>query len=232
MKVALVTGASKGIGAAVARALAQDGYSLGLISRNRGALKSLAAELTKTYQTDVAIYDIDVSNGAMVEEAVKDLHCRLGRVDLLFNNAAINIRGTLELTHSEFDQIMRVNVQGAFNVLRAVAPIMKQQRAGYIFNVASVAGKTGFAGSGAYCGTKFALLGLSEALFHELVPLGIKVTALCPSWVDTEMASYAPFARDYMINPEDIARTVRYLQTLSPYACPKEVVLECVSDYR
>ena len=232
MKVALVTGASKGIGAAVARGLAQDGYSLGLISRNKNALESLAGELTKTYQVDVTYSAVDVSDSVMVEKAITDIHARFGRVDLLFNNAAINIRGTLELTHAEFDEIMRVNVQGAFNVLKAVVPLMKQQREGYILNVASVAAKTGFSGSGAYCGTKFALLGLSESLFHELVPLGIKVTALCPSWVDTEMASYAPFSGEQMISPNDIVRTVRYLQALSPYACPKELVLECVSDYR
>jgi NAD(P)-dependent dehydrogenase (short-subunit alcohol dehydrogenase family) len=104
---------------------------------------------------------------------------------------------------------------------------MKKQQSGYIFNVASRSGKVGFAGNGGYGASKFGLVGLSESLYRELTPQGIKVTALCPAWVNTNMAREAgtPLEADEMIQPEDVFETIRWLLSLSSGACVKEVVI-------
>lgn len=104
---------------------------------------------------------------------------------------------------------------------------MKQQQSGYIFNVASRSGKVGFAGSGGYSASKFGLVGLNESLYRELTPQGIKVTALCPAWVNTKMAREAgtPLEAGEMIQPDDLFETIRWLLNLSSGACVKEVVI-------
>jgi len=124
--------------------------------------------------------------------------------------------------------MLDTNLTAQFVFLQAIVPIMKEQKSGYIFNVASRAGKIGFAGSGGYNASKFGLVGLNESLYRELVPLGIRVTALCPAWVNTKMAYEAgsKLRQIQMIQPEDIFETIRWLLTLSLGACVKEVVIE------
>ena len=104
---------------------------------------------------------------------------------------------------------------------------MKKQQSGYIFNVASRSGKVGFSGSGGYSASKFGLLGLNESLYRELTPQGIKVTALCPAWVNTQMAREAgtPLEAEEMIQPSDLFHTIQWLVNLSSGACVKEVVI-------
>ena len=228
--VAFITGASRGIGRAVAEGLAQDGWSLALVARDESALLALRLTLPSSGPQRHIAFPLDVSHHEAVEAAVRHTETNLGPIRLGFNNAAINTRGTLELSPEEFEHILKVNVQGVWNVCRAIAGPFKARGSGYLMNVSSVSGKSGFAGAGAYCATKFAVLGLSEALFNELLPLGIKVTALCPSWTDTEMAQYAPFPGKQMIALKDIFSTVRYLLSLSPTACPKELVINCRED--
>ena len=104
---------------------------------------------------------------------------------------------------------------------------MKVQGDGTILNLASRAGKMGFAEYGVYCASKFGLVGLSESLYHELSPLGIKVTAICPSWVDTDMGKDSGLPKEEMIDTSDIVSTVRWLLSLSPAAVVKELTIEC-----
>jgi NAD(P)-dependent dehydrogenase (short-subunit alcohol dehydrogenase family) len=113
---------------------------------------------------------------------------------------------------------------------QAVVPLMQAQGAGYIVNISSLCGKVGFAGMGGYTASKFALQGLNECLYRELVPRGIKVTAICPSWVAAPMASYAPFPQESLIQCSDIVATVLYLLNLSPGACPMEIVVGSTVD--
>jgi NADP-dependent 3-hydroxy acid dehydrogenase YdfG len=105
---------------------------------------------------------------------------------------------------------------------------MKAQKSGYIFNIASRAAKYGFPGGGIYGSTKFAFVGLTESLFRELAPAGIRLTSLCPGWVNTEMAKKAgtPLKEEEMIQPSDLLNTIRYLLNLSESVCIKEIVLE------
>jgi 3-oxoacyl-[acyl-carrier protein] reductase len=128
----------------------------------------------------------------------------------------------------DLEHLLRVNVTAHVAVLQSVVPMMKQQGSGHIFNVASRAGKVGFTGVGGYCASKFALAGFGESLYRELVPQGIKVTTLCPGWVNTDMADDAHCTLDPgdMIQPEDLYKTIRWLLSLSPCACVKEVVME------
>jgi 3-oxoacyl-[acyl-carrier protein] reductase len=112
--------------------------------------------------------------------------------------------------------------------LKEVVPLMKKRGKGHIFNIASRGGKTGFAGEGAYDASKFGIVGLSESLYRELAGEGISVTAICPGWVDTEMAQQggATLLREEMIQPEDIMKTIQWVLKLAPNTCVREVVLE------
>ena len=109
---------------------------------------------------------------------------------------------------------------------------MRAQRTGYIVNIASRAGKIGFAGEGVYCAEKFGLVGLSESVYRELAGDGIKVTTLCPGWVNTDMAQAAgtPLSAPDMIQPADILQTIRWLLSLTPATCVREVVIECLKS--
>ena len=123
--------------------------------------------------------------------------------------------------------MLEVNYLSAVRFIQAVVPEMKKCMSGYIINIASICGVTGFADVGAYCASKFAMVGYSEALGRELEPSGIRVTALCPSWVNTRMAMRSPVAPDQMIQPEDMGSTVRFLLSLSSGVRVRQIVLDC-----
>jgi len=233
MKVAVITGASRGIGACVAEGLAADGYALALTARSHGALKKLAETIDRNYKSalPVVTYPLDVQDNEAVEAMINSVKSKFGRIDLLFNNAGIAKLGNVdEMVVEDFDQVLAINLRGAFHFLRAVVPIMKQQGSGTIINIASDAGKNGYAGWGAYCASKFGLVGLSESLYKELSSYGVKVTAICPGWVDTEMAKVSNLHSEEMISPKDILNTVRWLMSLSPAAIVKELVIGCISE--
>ena len=176
---------------------------------------------------EILTFAVDVRDHIAVENMVASLISSHQRIDLLFNNAGAGQQGSIDLSHAEFDELLAVNLKGAFNFLKAVVPIMKKQGSGAIINVASRAGKIGFFNSGAYSASKFGLVGLSESLYRELCPLGIKVTTLCPSWVDTEMTKDAPVPHEEMLVPDDLLKTVRWLLSLSPAAVVKDLIIEC-----
>jgi short-subunit dehydrogenase len=232
-KVAIVTGASRGIGACVAAGLAEDGYAVMLTARSKQSLEEVAARIrgnaTKASDSppDILTFALDVQDHEAVENMVSSVVSSNGRIDLLFNNAGLGKQGSVDLSHEEFDHLLSVNLKGSFNFLKAVVPTMKKQGEGTIINVASRAGKIGFVNSGAYGASKFGLVGLSESLYRELCPLGIKVTTLCPSWVDTEMTKDAPVPHEEMLVPDDLLKTVRWLLSLSPAAVVKDLIIEC-----
>jgi short-subunit dehydrogenase len=231
--VAIITGASKGIGKACAIGLAQKGYRTVLVARTETTLQEVAYEIREqhiqnTEQTPL-VYPRDVTDEDKVQLLVREIMEQLGRIDVLINNAGLTIKGSLNMSVAEFEQLFKANLRAPFSFLKAVVPIMKQQQSGHIFNIASRAGKYGFAGSGGYVATKFGLVGLSESLYRELAQEGISVTAICPGWVNTEMAQYAgtPLSHEDMIQPEDIIKTIQWMLDLSPGACVKEIVIEC-----
>ncbi|WP_019421505.1 3-ketoacyl-ACP reductase [Paenibacillus sp. OSY-SE] len=208
-KVALITGAGKGIGRALAIALAKEGTHLGLVARTTSDLEALKSSLTKEYGVKVSIAAADISVQAEADKAVAAIRDELGTIDILVNNAGIAKFGTvLDMDPAEWERIIQVNLMGTYYVTRAVLPTMIGQNSGSIINVASTAGERGFATGSAYNASKFAVMGLTEALMQEVRKHNIRVTALTPSTVNTELAVSAGLKigdEDRMMQPEDVA---------------------------
>ncbi|MBD3917451.1 3-ketoacyl-ACP reductase [Paenibacillus sp. PR3] len=219
-QTAIITGAGKGIGKAIAELLAKEGVHVGLIARSSSDLEALQASLTQTYGIRAYIAAADVSNASEVEAAVASLKEQLGSIDILINNAGIAQFGTLvDMPPAEWERIIQVNLMGTYHVSRAVLPTMIAQNSGSIINVASTAGERGFATGSAYCASKFAVLGLTESLLQEVRKFNIRVTALTPSTVNTELAVNAGLKigdEDRMMQPEDVAELALATLKLPP----------------
>ncbi len=226
-KYALVTGASRGIGLAVATYLAREGYQLALIARRKKPLKQLQEKLQVEHGISVHIRAVDLENSHNAYKAAKQLITELGHVDILFNNAGIFLSETSSMSIENFSKTMHINMFAAFAVAKATSEYMKKQNSGYIINVASMAGKHGLALGGGYCASKFALVGFSQSLGRELDPYGIKVTAICPSVIDTDMTKHFELENAKKIRPEDIVQTVDYLLNLSPNAVIDSIDVLC-----
>jgi len=211
-RTAIITGAGKGIGKAVATALAAEGVNLGLVARTSSDLEALQASLTDEFGVKVAIVKADVSVRSEVDQAVASLKESLGSIDILINNAGIGTFGTLlDMEPEQWERIIQTNVMGTYYVTRAALPTMLEQSSGSIINIASTAGERGFATGSAYCASKFAVMGLTEALMQEVRKSNIRVTALTPSTVNTELASNAGLKigdEDRMMQAEDMAELV------------------------
>jgi 3-oxoacyl-[acyl-carrier protein] reductase len=227
-KIAIVTGAGKGIGKAIALGLSQFNYKVVLIGRTKADLENVAKRIVAENGVTPVIFAFDISNSEFIRKTVKEIINEFGQIDVLVNNAGIYFGGSTDLSEEDFRKMMDVNLTAQFIFLQEIVPVMKRQESGYIFNVASRAGKIGFSQSGGYSASKFGLIGLNESLYRELVPLGIRVTALCPGWVNTKMAFEAgtTLQPEQMIQPEDLFLTLRWLLELSAGTCIKEVVLE------
>ena len=187
-KKAIITGAGKGIGRATALALAKEGVSLGLIARTEGDLQKVADEV-KADGVDVYVASADVSSNEQVTSAVDKLLSQLGTVDILINNAGIaKFGGFLELDVEEWEKVIQVNLLGMYYVTRAVLPKMIDNKSGDIINISSTAGEKGGPVTSAYSASKAGVLGLTESLAMEARKHNIRVTALTPSTVVTDLA--------------------------------------------
>jgi len=210
-KVALVTGAGKGIGKAIAVALAKEGVHVGLVARTEKDIKAVAAELA-ALGVKAAVATADVADRAQVEAAVAAVQGQLGPVDILINNAGTATFGKfLELEPEVWEQQIRVNVFGVYYATRAVLPGMIERKTGDIVNISSTAGKSGSPVTSAYSASKFAVFGLSESLMQEVRKHNIRVTALAPSTVVTDLANSANLITgdpERVMHPEDFAELV------------------------
>lgn len=208
-QVAIITGAGKGIGKAIAEALAKEGVHLGLIARTTSDLETLQSELKESYGIKVAVASADISEQAAAEQAVNTLVAELGGVDILINNAGIARFGKLvDMDPKDWERIIQVNLMGTYYMTRSVLPTMIAQNQGNIINIASTAGERGFATGSAYNASKFAVMGLTEAVMQEVRKNNIRVVALTPSTVNTELAVNAGLSigdEDRMMQPEDVA---------------------------
>jgi len=209
-KTALITGAGKGIGKAIAMALANEGVNLGLIARTAADLEDTAASITQAYGTKVSMATADVSKRSEVESAYQKIEADLGAIDILVNNAGIATFGAVtEMPPEEWERIIQVNLMGTYYVTYTVLPAMISRKSGHIINIASTAGERGFATGSAYCASKFAVLGFTESVLQEVRKHNIRVTALTPSTVNTELAAKAGLKigdEDRMLQPEDVAQ--------------------------
>jgi 3-oxoacyl-[acyl-carrier protein] reductase len=229
--VAIVTGASQGVGRALAIGLAREGFKVAAMARSTDRLSSIAAEAGVPAASVLPI-KLDLSNPQSIVDAVRCIPKEFGRLQVVVNNAGEGGAGTLDVQLDKLTSLLNVNLVGPFKLLQEVVPILVAEQSGIVINIASRAGKIGFAGWGAYGASKFGLVGLSESLYRELAAFGVKVTTICPGWIDTEMAKMggSPLASSDMIQPEDLMKTVRWLMSLSPAACVREVVIECRDD--
>ncbi len=227
--VAIVTGASRGIGKAIALDLAKSGYQLVLVAKSKPGLIALCNHISSLPDcTPPVFFAFDITVFEDVAGCITKVADDFGRIDILVNNAGIYAGGTTSLTANAFRKMVETNLIAQFSFLNQVIPVMKKQKNGYIFNIASRAGKTGLAREGGYSASKFGLVGLSEALYRELSSDGISVTAICPGWVDTDMVSEAGthLQGNEMIRPEDISKSILWLLSLSKNCRVKEIVLE------
>lgn len=228
IKTAIVTGATKGIGKAIALGLAKMNYRLILIGRNNEELEQIYNKINGISAAPPLRYRLDITNSEAAKNTIGEIVNETKRIDILVNNAGVYFDGTFSISEADFKSMLDTNLTAQLVFSQAVVPVMKKQKSGYIFNVASRSGKIGFAESGGYSASKFGLVGLSESMYRELTPQGIKVTALCPGWVNTKMALKAgtPLEPEQMIQPEDLMKTVQWLLSLSPGACVKEIVID------
>ncbi|WP_436490842.1 3-ketoacyl-ACP reductase [Chitinophaga sp. ARDCPP14] len=217
-KKALITGGGKGIGRALAVALAQEGVDIALLGRSAGSLEAVAKEIS-SIGVKAAYATADVSDLLAVNEAVAQLTKELGEPDILINNAGIAAFGNfMELEPAQWEQIIRVNLLGVYYVTRAVLPGMIERKTGDIINISSTAGQRGAPLTSAYSASKFGLLGLTESLMLEVRKHNIRVSALTPSTIATDMAKDLNLTDgnpDKVLQPEDLAEFVVAQLTLN-----------------
>ncbi len=201
-KVWLITGCSTGFGRALATHLAKNSYSVAVASRNIDDVK----DIIQTYPENTFAVKLDVTNNSDIENAVKTVTGKWGRIDVLVNNAGIGYFGAVE--ESEEEEVRRmfeINFFGLARMTQEVLPVMRRQHSGHIVNIASIGGLRSFPAVGFYNATKYAVDGLSEALAKETAPLGIKVTIVCPSGFRTDWAGRS--ANTSPIKIDDYATT-------------------------
>src|SRR5260370_32556761 len=187
-KSVLITGASSGIGHDVALAFGDQGARVAVMARRRAQLDELARKIEKAGGKALAL-DCDVTDRARVFSAVDQVKESFGKIDILINSAGLLITDPVEQMRPEdLEKMMAVNLFGAVNAIQAVLPLMRQAKAGNIVNISSLAGRRGMTPLGGYSATKFALVGLTEALRVELFNSGIKVSLVMPGVIDTPMA--------------------------------------------
>ena len=210
-KNAIITGAGRGIGRAVALALAAEGVNVGLLAQSESTLKDVAKEV-EALGVKAAYATANVSAVNEVNEAIDSLTNELGQVDILINNAGIAKFGKfMELEVEEWEKIIQVNLMGVYYVTRAVLPKMIEQNSGDIINISSSAGQKGAPLTSAYSASKFGVFGLTESLAMEVRKHNIRVTALAPSTVATDLAienNLTDGNPDKVMQPEDLAEFI------------------------
>jgi 3-oxoacyl-[acyl-carrier protein] reductase len=228
-KVAVITGAGRGIGKAVSLALAEDGYHVVLLARSHKELTRVE-KLINNRGGKATTLTLDVSDPVKVKSTIKGIIKKFKRIDVLFNNAGILFVGSIDLADDEMNKLIQINLLGAMYVAKHVAAQMKKQKTGYIINLSSIAGQKGYAELGCYCASKFGLIGFSESLQKELVAYGIKVSTICPSFVATDMSKQFDFPRKEMIQPKDIVKTVRYLLAMGTTTAISNINIDCAAS--
>jgi len=225
-QVAVVTGAGRGIGAAIAQALSRLGATAVLCGRTRAALESTAQAIAQT-GGKAEVVPCDVSNLESVEAAAKRVEGSFGRLDILVNNAGVGgFGGPLhQLPPDAWDQILNTNLRGVYYTTRSFAPMMIRARSGHIINISSLAGKNALPNGAAYAASKWGLNGLSYSMAEELRGHNIRVAVICPGSTNTDLSPHAGKDHSKMLQPEDVAHTVAMLVTQSPQSFVSEILL-------
>ena len=226
-KVALVTGASRGIGKAIAAELGRCGAAVALASRDAAAIAGAAVGVSASGAETLAV-PADVSREDQVEELFRRIEAWRGRLDILVNNAGVGSFGPLrDFPVDDLDRMLAVNVRGTFLCSRAALRLMGPRRSGYIVNIASVVGFKGYPDQAGYTASKHGVMGLTKSLAVEAQADGIRVSAILPGGVDTDLVGAArpDLDRSDLMQPEDIARAVLFLLSLPDRAAIDEIYI-------
>jgi 3-oxoacyl-[acyl-carrier protein] reductase len=219
-KVAIVTGASRGIGKTIAKALFKNGHTV----------VACATSFSNKEQKNYMELHCDVTKKKDVKKVVDTVVKKFGRIDILVNNAGVMLYdGIIDIKEEDLDKMYNVNVKGVLFFSKAVIPVMRKQKNGYIFNMSSIRGVTGAPNKGAYAATKFAVRGITETIHKENEKYGIKTTAICPGLIYTEstkdiMKRYG-LTKKNVVQKEDIIKTIFFLLDLSQKAVVREIII-------
>ena len=225
-KVALVTGAGRGIGKAVALSLARSGCRLLLTARTAAQLEEVQQEI-EGMGGDSKILPTDLTRDQDIETLVGESRRAYGPVSFLVNNAGWGKRAPVaQMRVEDLDQTLRVNLRAPMLLAKHLLPAMIEKGEGAIINIGSVSGKTGEANGAAYSASKFGLIGFTQSLYEEVREHGIKIAVILPGFVDTPMIpSVKHLDRSKMIQAEDVAQAVLYVLTSPPTCCPVEITI-------
>ena len=222
-KAALITGASRGIGLAIASRLGRMGASVAICARTREAVERAAAALREQgirAQPIVA----DVTRTEDIEKMMKEASDQLGEIEILVNNAGVGIFGPFhERSEADWDAVLGTNLKAVFLTSRAVASRMIRLGRGHIINVSSLASKSAFSGGAVYCASKWGLMGLTACMAEDLRAHGIRVSVICPGSVATEFSPHAGRDPRTLLQPEDVAHAVAMVVTQSEGSFISEV---------
>lgn len=218
-KAAIVTGASRGIGRSIVVRLAQTGYKVALLARDKKGLEETARQCGSGSET--LIVPCDLSNPTEWKPAVDRVIEKWGAINVLVNNAGIHESADPE----SWDKTLDVNLRATMGLTRLALPYLEKAGSGAVINIASIAGLMGVAGSAAYCASKHGVMGFTRALFEDVREKNIKVSAICPGFVATDLTESPKLDSKKMIQPEDVAETVLFVINFPSTGCPTEIVL-------
>ena len=222
-QVALITGASRGIGKAIATGLAKQGVGLALVSRNVEALAD-TAQACRESGNPVLTLPCDLGETESIQKLVDQTTSELGGLNILVNNAGVAPTGPADSGNLEaWDQVIDINLRALMHLTRRALPEIEKASRGAVINIASMAGRRPFGGASAYCASKHGVVGFSHALFEDVRERNIKVCAVCPGFVATEMTSEMQLSLEKMIQPDDVAKAVEFVLTYPDNACPIEI---------
>jgi len=224
--VALVTGAGRGIGAAVSRTIAELGAALVMTGRTRQSLEATAAALAPSGSA-IDVIPCDIQDLRSVEDLASQVEQKHGRLDILVNNSGVGVFGRPlhQLAPGDWDRVLNTNLRGVYHMIRSFAPKMIAARSGHIINISSLAGKNPVPNGAAYAASKWGLNGLSYSVAEELRGYGIRVSVVCPGSVDTDLSPHEGKDKSRMLKPEDVAHIVEMLVTQAPESFVSEVLI-------
>jgi 3-oxoacyl-[acyl-carrier protein] reductase len=225
-QIAVVTGAGRGIGAAVAHRLADLGATVVLCGRSVKPLQSAAADIAVSGGQSKVV-QCDVSNLESVQALADVVEKMFGRADILVNNAGVGSfsKPLHEMTPKEWEKILDTNLRGVYYCIRNFAPMMIRAKTGHIVNISSLAGKNALPNGAAYAASKWGLNGLTYSVAEELRPHNIRVAVVCPGSVNTELSPHEGKDANKMLQPDDVAHVVAMLVTQSPQSFASEILL-------
>lgn len=225
-QVAVVTGAGRGIGAAIAQKLAALGAAVILCGRTRASLERTATAI-RSVRGQANVQECDVTDLGSVQKLVASVESTFRRTDILVNNAGVGSFSTPlhELTPQAWEKLLNTNLRGVFYTIRGFAPMMIRAKSGHIINISSLAGKNPLPNGAAYAASKWGLNGLSYSVAEELRVYNIRVSVVCPGSVNTELDPHMGKKTERMLKPEDVAHAVGMLVTQQPQSFVSEVLI-------